>query len=361
MDGTVRTGGLDDLTARLEALERAHARMAEELAALGVARAAAPSPPRACVEAPSPQQRVAVRTSRRGMLRAGLGAAAAVGVAALAGARPGAALADGTEAATTFTSSNSTSTVVVANTGSGEGLNVTASTATALHALAPGTSPVAPAAPAAVYAQGGGAADAISAFSVGGTGIRVASLYGGVAMHAQTAAHSGQSGTVIEAISDGNGLALDASSGYGDAIRAASGGGFGTPDGGAGVAAVRAVGDNGADGVAAFSTGGVGVGGESRGAYSGVLGTSAGYNGVTGKANGTAGAGVSGLSALSYGGSFQGGKAAIYLVPSSSAGAPTSGSHATGELLVDQNGALLICVVGGTPGTWRQVVTRKST
>jgi hypothetical protein len=36
-------------------------------------------------------------------------------------------------------------------------------------------------------------------------------------------------------------------------------------------------------------------------------------------------------------------------------GAPTSGTWSTGQSYVDGNGALWVCTVGGTPGTWAQV------
>lgn len=44
--------------------------------------------------------------------------------------------------------------------------------------------------------------------------------------------------------------------------------------------------------------------------------------------------------------------APILLVASATAGAPVSGTHEKGEIIVDSNGVLRICVVGGTPGTW---------
>jgi hypothetical protein len=48
----------------------------------------------------------------------------------------------------------------------------------------------------------------------------------------------------------------------------------------------------------------------------------------------------------------QGGLAPIQLVPGSATGAPTSGTHALGELYVDSDGVLYRCVTAGTPGTW---------
>lgn len=67
------------------------------------------------------------------------------------------------------------------------------------------------------------------------------------------------------------------------------------------------------------------------------------------------GTGVKGISTSGYGGSFQGGAAALRLVPTAFTGAPASDEHAIDELVVDANGALFICVATGTPGTWKQV------
>jgi len=45
----------------------------------------------------------------------------------------------------------------------------------------------------------------------------------------------------------------------------------------------------------------------------------------------------------------------VRLTLSGSSGAPSSGTHAAGELAVDSAGLLYICVSGGTPGTWQTV------
>jgi predicted NBD/HSP70 family sugar kinase len=43
-------------------------------------------------------------------------------------------------------------------------------------------------------------------------------------------------------------------------------------------------------------------------------------------------------------------------VPQAVAGAPNDGlQHEIGEMVVDANGSLFLCVAKGTPGTWRQV------
>jgi hypothetical protein len=83
--------------------------------------------------------------------------------------------------------------------------------------------------------------------------------------------------------------------------------------------------------------------------------------GVTGRADSPAGFGVSGDSAEGtgilgngghYGGLFEGGKAPMRLVPSSTTGAPPSGIHERGEFFVDSEGSLFYCKTNGTPGTW---------
>jgi hypothetical protein len=52
------------------------------------------------------------------------------------------------------------------------------------------------------------------------------------------------------------------------------------------------------------------------------------------------------------GGSFAGSLAPLRLVPAATTGAPTTGTHAAGELVVDANGGLYFCRVAGSPGTW---------
>jgi hypothetical protein len=62
--------------------------------------------------------------------------------------------------------------------------------------------------------------------------------------------------------------------------------------------------------------------------------------------------GVLGASTFGYGASLNGGLAPILLSPASTAGAPTSGTHVLGELYVDSNGVQYRCAAAGTPGTW---------
>jgi hypothetical protein len=46
----------------------------------------------------------------------------------------------------------------------------------------------------------------------------------------------------------------------------------------------------------------------------------------------------------------------LELLPTAQAGPPSSGAHALGQFVIDQNGVLFQCVAAGTPGTWvRQV------
>ena len=45
----------------------------------------------------------------------------------------------------------------------------------------------------------------------------------------------------------------------------------------------------------------------------------------------------------------------LTLTPSRTTGAPTVGTHAQGELMMDAAGNLFACVTSGTPGTWKQV------
>jgi len=66
----------------------------------------------------------------------------------------------------------------------------------------------------------------------------------------------------------------------------------------------------------------------------------------------TSGHGIYAASSQSVGGTFAGGSAAIKLFPSSAVGAPATGAHDAGELVVDSDGSLHLCQVGGTPGTW---------
>lgn len=118
-----------------------------------------------------------------------------------------------------------------------------------------------------------------------------------------------------------------------------------------------------AQGVGVSGTGQFNVGVRGSG-KTGIEGTSTDSSGlgVSGLSNSNIGVqgygakiGVNGLTFTGIGGNFAGGQAAIRLVPRSSAGKPTSGTHERGELIVDSAGNLFICTANGTPGTWKKV------
>ena len=64
------------------------------------------------------------------------------------------------------------------------------------------------------------------------------------------------------------------------------------------------------------------------------------------------GAAFVGASVSGYGVSAQGGLAPLLLTPAATAGAPTTGAHVLGELYVDSEGVQYRCAAAGTPGTW---------
>jgi hypothetical protein len=128
---------------------------------------------------------------------------------------------------------------------------------------------------------------------------------------------------------------------------------------GAGNVAIQGDGDDGAVGVRGTSdsasgvegTGGSGVGvfGQSTSA-SGVAGLSTSGPGVG--AASTSGPGVLASSNTGIGGSFIGGLAPLQLSFPGTPGAPTTGTHAKGEIFLDSNAVLWVCTANGTPGTW---------
>jgi hypothetical protein len=116
-------------------------------------------------------------------------------------------------------------------------------------------------------------------------------------------------------------------------------------------------------GVLGRGTGGsAGVRGESAGTGAGVpgihgLNTGSGP-GVMGEAISSSSAGVYGRNPNGYGGRFEGqGKAHLQLIPRDSVGPPTTGGHGKGELAMDRNATLWVCVASGGPGTWRRFAT----
>lgn len=68
------------------------------------------------------------------------------------------------------------------------------------------------------------------------------------------------------------------------------------------------------------------------------------------------GVAVQATSADGYGGEFKGGQAAVRLMPASTSGPPADGFHAVGELLLDRDGTLFLCIADGIPGTWRRIL-----
>jgi hypothetical protein len=131
---------------------------------------------------------------------------------------------------------------------------------------------------------------------------------------------------------------------------------------------VRGIAAN-ADGYGVEGAGDTGVHGQTfRTGYSGVYGLHRGTLGfgVVGDGTGTGGSGVLGRNAEGagvearasrYGGKFDGSRAQLVLVPKTSTGRPTTGTHAKGEIYMDSAGTLFVCTKGGTSGTWRKVTT----
>jgi len=79
-----------------------------------------------------------------------------------------------------------------------------------------------------------------------------------------------------------------------------------------------------------------------------------GING-SGAKYGVVGSGITGVLGLgTVGGVFSGTVSAVNLVPRSTAGAP-AGQAVKGDLAVDSNGVLMMCIADGTPGTWIRV------
>jgi hypothetical protein len=112
---------------------------------------------------------------------------------------------------------------------------------------------------------------------------------------------------------------------------------------------------------------GAGVWGNHGNAGPGVLGTSSIGIGVVGRTSGSVAilaenqSGRADATAVTaQGGSgvglqASGDRAAVRLSPAAIAGAPTTGAHEMGELMVDSNGDLFLCKAAGTPGTWVRV------
>jgi hypothetical protein len=120
---------------------------------------------------------------------------------------------------------------------------------------------------------------------------------------------------------------------------------------------------SGAAGASGPGVSGLGAGGASG---PGVFGQAGGKDG-----DGVSGAGIgtgSGVSATGGGTSGNGAKltgggtgAPLNLVPNGSAGAPTLGAHAAGDVWVDSNGIFWVCIASNTPGTWIRLAGVPST
>jgi hypothetical protein len=95
-----------------------------------------------------------------------------------------------------------------------------------------------------------------------------------------------------------------------------------------------------------------GLGSAVRGLTNNPASAAAAVSGITSGS----GPAVEAASTSGYGVSAQGGLAPLYLVPAAGPGAPTSGNHAAGELVVDSSGVIWLCQGTGTPGTWVPVL-----
>jgi hypothetical protein len=122
---------------------------------------------------------------------------------------------------------------------------------------------------------------------------------------------------------------------------------------GTGVRAETFFGPFGVDGSVDNNATGIGINGRCDGT-SGI-----GVNGFSGENLGVQGygakAGVFGVSFAGLGGQFAGARAALRLFPRGGTGAPTTGQHEIGELVIDSGGSLFVCTANGSPGTWRRI------
>ncbi len=106
-------------------------------------------------------------------------------------------------------------------------------------------------------------------------------------------------------------------------------------------------------GVYASSQNGVGVYGVTDTGTGGkgvALNGTANSTGIGVSGNSQSGFGIVGTSNTGIGGSFSGGQAPLLLGLSGSAGAPTTGTHAAGEIYADGNASLYVCNVPGAFG-----------
>ncbi len=94
---------------------------------------------------------------------------------------------------------------------------------------------------------------------------------------------------------------------------------------------------------------------EGRGVDGSALSASGSTAGVWGRANSPDGTGVRGEAVAGIGGAFGGGRAALKLESTGPAPMTTAGSHGPGEIYLDEQQHLWLCVDAGTPGSWRRL------
>jgi hypothetical protein len=121
-------------------------------------------------------------------------------------------------------------------------------------------------------------------------------------------------------------------------------GGIVTTGKGPGAPGITAFGGDAGSGVLASAKGDFSMGVVAEGGFAGVQATG-GDTGVTGSGG-------------EYGASFSGNKAPLRLRAASTQGAPKSALHRQGELYIDNQGHLFLCLADGTPGTWKEVVLK---
>ncbi len=304
-------------------------------------------------------------TSRRGMLRAALGAAAAVGVGAA-----GLSLSSGTASA------NTGDTMLVgrdnfANVGTEVKWNgpsgFTGVLLLANDSLFSDGGALFPAA-AGGWAGGGPAgvangvygytaasptlsttANGVVGVATQGTGVlgqtfsaSAASIgVSGVSAHGTGVSGTSTNGTGVSGSGNLQGISGTASASNGTGVAGSGPGtgvsGIGTGPAGFGVSGIGSIGVTGDS----SSTNGIGTQG---------LAFGPGGRGVAGNSSGSGGTGVLGLAANGRGGVFSGGSAALQLVAASAPTHPASGQ--VGDLFVDSSGNLWFCK-GGT--TWKQL------
>jgi hypothetical protein len=191
---------------------------------------------------------------------------------------------------------------------SGEGVHADGGSGIGVNAVTTGT--------AAVQASNSSAADG----AAGVYSILSAASPGNLAAAVRAQANStSANGIGLYATHDGSGRAVSALSRYGTAVNGLSSSPTGGPSSGIGVA----------------GTSDVGIG---------VLG-------IAGKSGYAAGGGYGGQFAITGTGLAQ-----IALAPTGSTGHPTTFTHQVGEIYLDAQGSLFVCVVQGSPGTWKQIV-----